>query len=67
MHPERGSRRRGWLPMQASLEYRRFAQECERLARQAVAPRQRDVLLEMAEAWKRLAAAAENEGTGERP
>ena len=52
--------------MQASLEYRRFAEECERLARQALAQRQRDVLLEMAAALKRLAAAAEREDTGDR-
>ena len=52
--------------MLASLEYRRFAEECERLARRAGTQRQRDVLLEMAAAWKRLAAAAEHEDTGDR-
>jgi hypothetical protein len=53
--------------MQASLEYRRFAEECERLARRAGTQRQRDVLLEMAAAWKQLAEAAESKGIEDRP
>jgi hypothetical protein len=39
-------------------KYEEFAAECERLAKEAREERHRLVLLEMAEAWRRLAEAA---------
>jgi hypothetical protein len=41
--------------MEASSRYRAFAEECERLAKDAKMARYRDVLREMAEVWTRLA------------
>jgi hypothetical protein len=35
--------------------YRTFAAECERVARQASDPKDKALLLEMAEVWRRLA------------
>jgi hypothetical protein len=44
-------------------QYEEFAQECERLAKEARTERHRAVLREMAEAWRKLAeAAAEKRG-----
>ena len=42
----------------STSEYREFAQECERLARQATSEHHRAILLEMAEAFRQLAAEA---------
>jgi len=47
--------------MQASTQYRRFAEECDVLARQAKTEHHRKTLLEMAEAWKKLAEETEKE------
>src|ERR1700730_17295101 len=41
--------------METSTEYRRFAQECHRLAREAKTERHRQIMEEMAQAWERLA------------
>jgi len=41
--------------METSTEYRRFAQECQRLAREAKTERHRQIMEEMAQAWERLA------------
>ena len=38
--------------MQESTQYRRFAEECLRLAKEAATEHERKVLEEMAEAWK---------------
>ena len=39
-------------------KYEEFAAECERLAKEAREQRHRSVLMEMADAWRRLAEAA---------
>jgi hypothetical protein len=41
--------------MHARTQYRAFAEECDRLAKQAMAERHRVVLKEMAETWRELA------------
>ncbi len=41
--------------METSTEYRRFAEECRRLAKNVETERHRKILLEMAEAWEKLA------------
>ena len=41
--------------MRKSDQFREYAEECERLARQTVAEHHRKILLEMAETWKKLA------------
>jgi hypothetical protein len=45
--------------MRSSEQYRRFAEECLRLAKQANNGNHRQVLEEMAEAWSTLAEDAE--------
>ena len=45
--------------MQTQTQYRDFAEECDRLAKQAETERQRMVLNEMAEAWRTLAEEAD--------
>jgi hypothetical protein len=40
--------------METSAKYREFAEECERLAKQAKTEHHRAILLEMAEAWRQL-------------
>ena len=59
MRGERGRRRNRWFHMDSPARYFEFAEECERLAKQATNERHRAVLLEMAKAWRKLA-----EGTG---
>ena len=41
--------------MQTLTKYQEFAEECDRLAKQAKAERHRLVLKEMAEVWRKLA------------
>jgi hypothetical protein len=53
--------------METSTQYRRFAQECRRLAREAKAERHRNIMEEMARAWDRLASEAEREGSHASP
>ncbi len=48
--------------METATKYREFAEECERLAKQAKTERHRAVLLEMAAAWKQLAEAGDPTG-----
>lgn len=43
--------------METEPKYREFAQECERLAKQARTEHHRTVLLEMAAVWRELAEA----------
>ena len=45
--------------MQTRTQYRDFAEECDRLAKQAETERQCMVLNEMAEAWRKLAEEAD--------
>jgi hypothetical protein len=42
--------------------YRQFAEECDRMAKQADTERQRNILTEMAKAWRRLAEDADRNG-----
>jgi hypothetical protein len=45
----------------AQSQYREFAEECDRLAKQAKIDGERKILEEMAEAWRKVAAEADNE------
>jgi hypothetical protein len=45
--------------MNPSNDYRKFAQECDRLARDAKTEQHRQILQEMAEAWEELAEASD--------
>ena len=49
--------------METATEYRRFAQECRRLARDAKTERHRKIMEDMARAWDRLAAEADEEAS----
>jgi hypothetical protein len=51
--------------MQTRTQYRDFAEECDRLAKQAETERQCMVLNEMAEAWRKLAEEADRGDFGE--
>src|SRR5260370_12473016 len=53
--------------METSSEYRRFAQECHRLAREAKTERHRKIMQEMAQAWERLAKETDGEGAHASP
>ena len=46
---------------ETSAEYREFAEECDRLAKQVTTDGHRKTLEEMAEAWRIVAAEADNE------
>jgi hypothetical protein len=47
--------------MTSSLtQYREFAEECRRLAKQVIDERHRKILREMAEVWSKLADEADN-------
>ena len=48
--------RRRYSAMETPKEFRKFAEECDRLAEQAETDHQRDALKRMAEAWKKVAA-----------
>lgn len=45
---------------ETSAQYREFAEECDRLAKQAKTDGERKALEEMAEAWRMVAAEADN-------
>ena len=59
MRSERHDREGGWPSMQEFTQYRRFAEECLRLAKEAATEHERKVLREMAEAWRKLAEESE--------
>jgi len=67
MHPERPARTAGYSGMETSTEYRRFAQECRRLARDAKTERHRNIMQEMARAWEQLAKEADEEASHAAP
>jgi hypothetical protein len=46
-------------------QYRHYAAECIRLAQQAKNPKEKDMLLGMAETWRRLAERAETSANRE--
>jgi len=50
-----GAVARGLVRMHTRTQYRVLAEECDRLAKQAMAQRRRVVLKEMAETWRELA------------
>lgn len=49
----------GLSRMETPTQYRKFAEECERLAKQARAAHHRKVLEEMAKVWRELADGAD--------
>ncbi len=55
MRREQDLGRANFPNMRKSEQFREFAEQCERLARQAAAERHRKILMEMADTWKRLA------------
>ncbi len=59
IHSEQASRQGGLARMQTQTQYRDFAEECDRLAKQAKTERERMVLNEMAEVWRSLAEEAD--------
>ena len=60
LHSERALALEGSFPaMETPAQYRKFADECERLAKQARAAHHRKVLEEMARVWRELAARAD--------
>jgi hypothetical protein len=67
MHPERPACAAGYSGMETSTEYRRFAQECRRLARDAKSERHRNIMEEMAQAWDQLAKEADGEASHASP
>jgi hypothetical protein len=46
---------------ETSAQYREFAEECNRFAKHAKTEHQRKILEEIAEAWRMVAAEADNE------
>lgn len=62
MHLELWLLGRGFSGMHSSQDYRKFAEECHRLARSAKTEQQRKILQEMAEAWNELADADDGKG-----
>ena len=67
MHPERRARAAGYSGMETSTEYRRFAHECRRLAREAKTGRHRKIMEDMARAWEQLAKEADEEASHAAP
>jgi hypothetical protein len=53
----------GYSGMETATEYRRFAQECRRLARDAKTERHRKIMEDMAQAWDTLATEADKEAS----
>jgi hypothetical protein len=60
MLPERSIPRNGCPGMDTPSKYREFAEECDRLAKQAKTNAHRRILEEMARVWRQLA----DEGDG---
>ncbi len=57
--PERRIGTNGFCCMEQATQYRKFAEECRRYAAVAKTDEQRNVLLEMAAVWTKLAKEAE--------
>ncbi len=55
MSPERGSEPGGFLCMEASAQYREFAEKCDRMVEETKDPHHKQILREMARAWRDLA------------
>jgi hypothetical protein len=60
MHQEQCHRGIRFFRMETAAQYRLFAEECERLAKQPGNESYRQVLIEMAAEWRTLAQAEEN-------
>lgn len=67
MHPERHACAAGYFGLETATEYRRFAQECRRLARDAKTDRHRNIMEDMARAWDQLAKEADEEASHASP
>jgi hypothetical protein len=63
VHSERPGRAAGCSGMETSTEYRGFAEECRRLAREAKTERRQKILEEMAQAWEKLAKEVDQESS----
>jgi hypothetical protein len=63
MRSERPGGTIGFSGMETSTEYRRFAEECRRMAPEAKTERHRKILEEMAQAWEKLAKEADLESS----
>ncbi|HKS61293.1 MAG TPA: hypothetical protein VJT13_06325 [Xanthobacteraceae bacterium] len=59
INSERPVRLDGLFRMETPAQYRKFAEECDRLAKQARAAHHRKVLEEMAQVWRELADGAD--------
>jgi uncharacterized protein (DUF1697 family) len=59
MSKERAIVASGCLPMEASAQYREFAEKCDRLVEETKEPRHKLMLQEMAQAWRNLASEEE--------
>jgi hypothetical protein len=59
LRAERPFHLKGLFRMETPAQYRKFAEECDRLAKQATAAHHRKVLEEMAQVWRELAAGAD--------
>jgi hypothetical protein len=55
MSQERAIVAGGLLPVEASAQYREFAEKCDRLVEETKDPQHKQVLREMAQAWRNLA------------
>jgi hypothetical protein len=63
MQPERRPQSSGWFPvMETPSEYQKYAEECRELAKIAKTAHQREILLEMVQAWLQLAEDADRKG-----
>jgi hypothetical protein len=51
----------GCSGMETATEYRRFAEECRRMARETKGERHRGILEDMAREWEKLAKEADRE------
>jgi hypothetical protein len=59
INSERDVRWDGLFRMETPAQYQKFAEECDRLAKQARAAHHRKVLEEMAQVWRDLADGAD--------
>jgi hypothetical protein len=64
MPPERVAGKSGCYRMETPNDYRKYAEECRRLAAKADTEQHKAILDEMAATWSRLAAEAERKAPG---
>src|SRR5262249_38290140 len=63
LHPERRALAARYFRMEKTTEYRRFAQECRRPAREPQTDAHRESMGDMARAWDKLATEADEEAS----